>query len=69
MSFELERHYKNIHANGLKLVKSGSYFIDKNIYNPEDLRRGITLLARPDKKVSSQIHTILQEISVCISTR
>ena len=62
MSFELERHYKNIHANGLKLVKSGSYFIDKNIYNPEDLRRGITLLARPDKKVSSQIHTILQEI-------
>ena len=63
MSSELERHYQNIHAKGLKLVKSGSYFIDKNIYNPEDLRRGITLLARPDKKVSSQIHTILQEIT------
>ncbi|MCL6220572.1 2'-5' RNA ligase family protein [Zunongwangia pacifica] len=62
MRLELELHYQNIHTNGLKLVKNGSYFIDKDIFNPEDLRRGITLLARPDKKVSLKIHRLLQEI-------
>jgi len=63
MNFELQEHYQNIHANGVKLVKNGSYFIDKDISNPEDLRRGITLLARPNATICFKINEILQEIS------
>ena len=63
MNFELQENYQNIHANGVKLVKNGSYFIDKDISNPEDLRRGITLLARPNATIYFKINEILQEIS------
>ena len=63
MNFNLARHYQDIHDNGLKLVKNENYFLDEDIFNPKDLRRGITLIARPDAETSFRIQTFLHELS------
>ncbi len=60
----LEAHYKNLYKESIEKISNDDYQIDHLIHSPSDNRFGITLLARPSKKVKNNIQKFLSKLEV-----
>ncbi|NMH88593.1 2'-5' RNA ligase family protein [Flavivirga algicola] len=58
----LEAHYKNLYEESIQKISNDDYQIDDLIHSPLDNRFGITLLARPSKKVKNEIQKFLSKL-------
>ena len=59
---DLEEIYNQKHQKGLERIISENEFIDENLNNENDTRRGIQLLRRPSEKVITSIQEKAKEI-------
>ncbi|WP_422360510.1 2'-5' RNA ligase family protein [Reichenbachiella sp.] len=62
MNNELEGRYKEMWENARSRFINGACSIDDSIDSNEDLRRGITLLARPNQEIKNSISSFQQEL-------
>ncbi len=60
----LEAHYKNLYKESIEKISNDDYQIDDLIHSPSDNRFGITLLARPSKKVKDNIQKFLSKLEI-----
>lgn len=59
---DVENHYNRLWNESLETFKSNEFEFDPLIDSEDDYRYGITLLARPSKKVKQNISKTLEEI-------
>ncbi|WP_456458055.1 2'-5' RNA ligase family protein [Reichenbachiella sp.] len=62
MNNEMERRYNEMWKNARSHFISGTCSIDDSIDDAEDLRRGITLLAKPNQEVKNEIFSFQREL-------
>lgn len=58
----LEEHYNKLYNESIKKIMDDTYEVDGLINSPLDKRFGITLLARPSKKIKNNIQKFLNDI-------
>lgn len=58
----LEEIYNQKHKQGIEKIMSGNEFLDENLNNANDTRRGIHLLIRPSEEVIKKIQNKIAEI-------
>jgi len=58
----MERRYNEMWKNARSQFISGTCSIDDSIDDAEDLRRGITLLAKPNQEVKNEISSFQREL-------
>ncbi|GGZ38596.1 hypothetical protein GCM10007049_34690 [Echinicola pacifica] len=59
---DLKAHYQSLFDASMQKLELGQYEMDSLIDSPRDLRRGITVLARPDAATSEEIIGFLGEL-------
>jgi len=57
---DLNEHYEDLFQSSLQRLQSDQYEVDGEINNPNDSRRGITLLARPDDNTKTKVEAFLE---------
>lgn len=57
----MEQIYQQMWADNLPKIKHGNIHIDANIENPQDNRRGLTLLIRFEQPVQFAMHSFLEK--------
>jgi 2'-5' RNA ligase len=60
---DLVAHYQALWENAEHYFAAADYELDDQINSPQDTRRGITLLARPQESVRENIQRFLQDIA------
>lgn len=55
-------HYNELYKDAVQKIQSDDYELDELIDSPTDNRFGITLLARPDKKITKKIQKFLEKL-------
>lgn len=58
----LDEIYNQKHKQGIENIMSGNEFLDGNLNNDNDTRRGINLLIRPSEEVTKEIQNKIVEI-------
>lgn len=58
----LERQYQKLWEQSLPRFQAGDFEYDPKIDDPGDRRYGLTLLARPDARVQSNVQTLLGQL-------
>ena len=58
----LEEIYYQKHIKGLESIKNENEFLDENLNNANDTRRGIALLIRPSEEVNKKIQNKVKEL-------
>lgn len=58
----LSEYYTNLYNSSIDKIKADQYQPDSLITSPEDTRRGITLLIRPDETVKNRITEFLNKV-------
>lgn len=58
----LDNIYEEMWLNAIGKFKNNQFEIDQQISNPNDIRRGITLLVRPSEVVKGKINIFLDEL-------
>lgn len=58
----LAEHYNQLYKTAAEAILSGKYNLDSHIKDSSDSRFGITLLARPSKKVNAEIQQFLNHL-------
>ena len=61
-SIDLEIHYNKLYKDSIKKIKEENVEIDKLIDSKRDKRYGVTLLARPDEEVRSNLNCFIDEL-------
>lgn len=59
---DLSAHYQSLFQSSLDKLRQNDYFIDDQITNAQDRRRGITLLIRPDANTKSRVLQMVGEL-------
>jgi len=57
----LINHYATLHESALSIVRKEGFSIDKELYNPKDHRRGLTLLLRPNPRLIEALNQFIFE--------
>ncbi len=60
----LETHYNKLYRNSIAEIRANRYILDKNIESPDDTRRGLTLLIRPNEEAKNIIQSFLSQLKV-----
>ncbi|MFH6934909.1 mutarotase [Flavobacterium sp. FlaQc-30] len=58
----LTEHYNQLYKSASEAILNGKYNLDSYINNSSDSRFGITLLARPNEKVNTEIQQFLDKL-------
>ena len=58
---DLRNHYKKLHSSALSSINKEGFNYDKELDNPSDLRRGLTLLIRPNKKIKEAFELFIHQ--------
>ena len=58
---DLRNHYKKLHSSALSSINKKGFNYDKELDNPSDLRRGLTLLIRPNKKIKEAFELFIHQ--------
>jgi len=58
----LERRYQKLWEESLARFRAGDFEYDPRIGDPADRRYGLTLLARPDARIQSNVQTLLGQL-------
>ncbi|GAB3651464.1 hypothetical protein GCM10028791_20290 [Echinicola sediminis] len=61
---DLKAHYEALFQSSLDKVTNDAYEIDAQIHNPNDSRRGLTLLARPDQETQNRMLSFLDRLKI-----
>ena len=64
MTMGIDTIYRQMWTTAFPKIKKGEINIDKQIDDPADSRRGMTLLIRPNQKISKKLQTFLAEVKV-----
>jgi 2'-5' RNA ligase len=59
---DLQNHYANLHKSALAIINKEGFSQDNEIDNPNDLRRGLTLLLRPNVRIRQAFDTFIQKV-------
>ncbi|MEG1024469.1 MAG: mutarotase [Flavobacterium sp.] len=65
----LAEHYNQLYKTAAEAILSGKYNLDSHIKDSSDSRFGITLLARPSKKVNAEIQQFLNHLKAVEQTQ
>jgi 2'-5' RNA ligase len=57
----LKNHYLSLHDSALSIVRKEGFSIDAELNNPNDRRRGLTLLLRPNPEIVEALNEFISE--------
>ncbi|HON07957.1 MAG TPA: mutarotase [Verrucomicrobiota bacterium] len=58
----LAEHYDKLYCSSIERIRIDNYQIDDLIDSPNDKRRGITLLIRPDENIRKNVHGFIDKL-------